>query len=145
MCEDALYRNYISNVFYDILENNQNDNEKNLSPIQSAFAKAKIPLPDKYKNITSESSWTRTDELFILIAMFSKFKLEVPYRIVYQVLTNFSDSKIVFSTENKKIFDALTKIPLFHYGDSERMNGFTFRFRNSLEALLFLNKKDPRG
>lgn len=145
MREDALYRNYISNVFDDILENNQNDNEKNLSPIQSAFAKAKIPLPDKYKNITSESSWTRTDELFILIAMFSKFKLEVPYRIVYQVLTNFSDSKIVFSTENKKIFDALTKIPLFHYGDSERMNGFTFRFRNSLEALLFLNKKDPRG
>lgn len=103
----------------------------NLSPMKRLLLEAGYgeSLPE-----TSTVSVETVEKVFLLIAMFSKFKLKVPYSLVMNQLD------VGFYAENgARIQDLFTNIPLLYYHEN------TFSFRNSFEAQIFLMNKDPEG
>jgi len=79
----------------------------------------------------------------LCIAMFSRFKLDTPYRLAFYILRKNSETETnMYSEKNRKLFDLLTKsITYIWYGENEQED-FVFRFRNSLEAELFIEKNE---
>lgn len=78
------------------------------------------------------------------IALFSRYKLDIPYSLVYPIVTSRSGDN-PFSEEGRELFDVLTtKIPWLVCGENDDEE-YVFRFRNSLEADIFLNRHGVDG
>lgn len=84
------------------------------------------------------------DKFFTCIALFSQFKLSVPSNFALKILLkenpkNFS----VFTDSGKELFRIITKdIPWIKYGQHGANEDFTFSFRNTREAEIFLDKNE---
>lgn len=80
----------------------------------------------------------------ICIALFSRFGLDTPYSLAIQMMyTGEKEKKAEFySYKNNELFNLVTdSIPWIHYG--ENISGdFIFRFRNNLEAEIFLKNNE---
>lgn len=78
------------------------------------------------------------------IAMFSRFKLDVPYSLAYSVLLDDAITE-QFSAANRELFDVVThEFPWLSYGENNE-GEFVFRFLNPLEADIFLSNHDISG
>lgn len=78
------------------------------------------------------------------IAFFSKYKIDIPYSIVYSVITSRSENN-PYSESSRELFSVLTTdIPWLTCGENEDEE-YVFRFRNSLEANIFLEKHNING
>ena len=150
--EDAI-KGYVEREFDAILNNYDRDEEKTeyqllLEKYLSEMSDEDISLHEDDGNEESTENYGHIDRLLILVAMFSKYNFGLPYDIICsfikQIHHSGQSSTVYFSTDDQQIFRALTKIPLFSYSTAGS-NGFTFRFRNSLEAQVFLNRKDTDG
>lgn len=74
------------------------------------------------------------------IAMFSRFRLDTPYALAFHMLDKGDPGKQRELYNVMKLFDLMTNdIPWIYYGEDMHGN-FIFRFRNSLEAEIFLAK-----
>lgn len=122
--------------------------EKKRSPIYQALLKAGIDpalmeraeddIPD------SEELDKKLDLFNMCVAMFSRFKLAVPYSLVYTLLLG-DNSEDQYSESSMHLYKIVTsEIPWIHYGEDEDGN-FSFRFRNPLEADIFLRNHDCTG
>ena len=148
--EDAI-KGYIEREFDAILNNYSRDEEK--TEYQLQLEKYLNEISDDASSLIEEDEestayYNSIDRLLILVAMFSKYNIGLPYDIIcYFIKQNHNSnqtSTVYFSTDDQRVFRALTKIPLFSYSATDS-SGFTFRFRNSLEAQVFLNRKDTDG
>lgn len=84
------------------------------------------------------------DKFFTCIALFSQFKLSVPSGFALKLLLKqYSDDFSVFTESGKELFRIITKdIPWIRYGQHGANEDFTFAFRNTREAEIFLDKND---
>ena len=81
------------------------------------------------------------DRFNTCIALFSQFKMSVPYHVAVKMLDLEKMDDVIYSTENrqKELFLVLTEsIPWIRYGRTGEKGDFAFRFRNPLEAALYL-------
>ena len=95
--------------------------------------------------VQQDEDMSKRLELFnICVAMFSRFKLSVPYGLAYTILLG-DDQQNRYTEEGRKFYKIVTTdIPWIYYGEDE--NGeFSFRFRNPLEAEIFLRNHDLMG
>jgi hypothetical protein len=80
----------------------------------------------------------------ICIALFSRFKLEVPYSLAYAILTG-TDGGEIYSSDSRQLFSLVSNdIPWLIYGENTE-GDYSFRFRNPLEADIFLHNHDITG
>ncbi len=124
------------------------ETKKQPTQMELALMKAGIDiskLAPAEQEASSELGEIDMEAFCLCIAMFSRFKLEVPYSIAFEILTGMSNVNTVYSMTHRKLFDIITKIPLVYYGESETGGDYAFRFRNAFEAQLFLERKDPSG
>lgn len=85
------------------------------------------------------------------IAMFSRFKLDTPFSLAVSCLYKDSEKykdylDMYYSNNSRKLFELLTtEIPFIHYCEAENGKN-VFRYRNTLEAELFLvrNNVEPK-
>lgn len=78
------------------------------------------------------------------IAFFSRYKIDIPYGFVYRIITEHDDVN-PYGEDGRELFDILTKrIPWLSCGENNA-NEFVFRFRNSLEASIFLERHGVNG
>ena len=96
---------------------------------------------DTSKDIEKVENSNVFDKILITVAMFSKYGMSLPYEILCSLIKGSNNQNTYFSTDNRKMFDALTHIPFFSYSNTEA-EGFSFRYRSALEAKVLLNRKD---
>ncbi|MCC8161947.1 MAG: hypothetical protein LIO86_01975 [Lachnospiraceae bacterium] len=106
-----------------------------------------ISVDAEKEGMLSESDRTieeKLDRFNTCVAMFSRFKLRIPYSLAYTFLTD-SETVLPYSENGQKLYNIVTtSLPWIHYGvDAE--GEFTFRFRNSLEADIYLENHDITG
>lgn len=127
------------------------ESERELGPVWQAFLKAGMTIA-QIKDIVGEEEppddqggWNeRLVRANTYIALFSRYKLDVPYSFVYAVITNKSDEN-PYGESGRELFDILTtKIPWLSCGENNDEE-FVFRFRNSLEAGIFLDRHGVEG
>ena len=83
------------------------------------------------------------DRFNTCIALFSQFKLSVPYNVAIKMLGVEEWDDVVYSTKSRKkdLFLVLTQsMPWIRYGRNGEEGDFVFRFRNPLEARLYLEE-----
>lgn len=96
------------------------------------------------EEIQDDALEEKLDNLNLCVALFSRFKLPVPYRLAYTLLVG-ADSSEQYSADTKELYDLVTTdIPWLYYGEDSNGN-FSFRFRNSLEADLYLQNHEYSG
>lgn len=123
------------------------------SPMRSAFIKAGLTETqlsellgeEESERLNTEAKWkdclVRANAY---IAFFSMYKIDIPYDIVYPILTGQSDDN-PYGESERELFDILTgDIPWLTYGENDD-EVFVFRFRNSLEASIFLDNNGIGG
>lgn len=137
----------------------QSRENKKLSPIYQALVSAGLDpsvfidssLRTDIFNLGQDSGGWDTQDLDkkldtfnMCVALFSRFKLSVPYGLAYTILVGGKDTD-QYSQSSLRLFRIVTsEIPWIHYGEDE--NGdFSFRFRNPLEADIFLRNHDITG
>lgn len=122
------------------------DAEQELSPIWQAFLEAGM-APEQLRAVARElehpeepDDWSeRLVRANAYIALFSKYKIDVPYSFVYEIITKKSGEN-PYSEAGRELFDILTtRIPWLACGENNDEE-FVFRFRNSLEATIFLDR-----
>lgn len=135
----------------------QASREKTCSSIYQAFLDAGIapsvfmpeggPNEDESNNNPSESNLEldkKLDSFNTCIALFSRFKLSVPYGLAYTVLVG-EKSVNPYSESSRRLYEIVTTdIPWIYYAEDAE-GDFSFRFRNSLEADIFLRNHDITG
>lgn len=119
--------------------------DESVSLFSDALKKAGIKINDEYEKLIKEDvedidDYYDLDKFNICIAMFSRFKLDIPYSMALSMLCKEKDG---FFGSNKtynnyELFRLLTsQINYIHY--LEQNDGrYVFRFRSTLEAELFL-------
>lgn len=86
----------------------------------------------------------KLDKLNLCVALFSRFKLSVPYSLAYTLLVG-EDTSEQYSGKTRELYQLVTcEIPWLHYGEDSNGN-FSFRFRNSLEADIYLSAHEYSG
>ena len=151
--------NYVNLKLSSVLGEIQEDHRETIrnSPMFRAFLNAgfdseqleTIIAETQQETGTHEDASVRTvekclDDFNACVALFSRFKLEVPYSLAYNILTdNNGDHKT--SASNQELFRTVTTdLPWLYYG--EGMDGdYVFRFRTSLEAEIYLKQNDISG
>ena len=123
------------------------EKDKQNNPFYLAFAAAGIEVPsdlEEYLTAEDEAFEKRLDTFNICVALFSRFRLSVPYGLAYTVLIG-SDKGNLYTEEGQKLYRIVTHdIPWIYYGEDS--NGdYAFRFRNPLEAEIFLRNHDANG
>lgn len=96
-------------------------------------------LLEKEENLSEVYDLNRFN---VCIAIFSRFKLDTPYSLALRMLCKDEDEfyKKNISYNNYELFKVLTnQIPYIHYCEAEE-GSFVFRYRNILEAELFLER-----
>jgi len=98
----------------------------------------------------------RLDRFNICIALFSRFKLEVPYDLAYDILFSDDPDKIEengkpknssegFSKDDQALFRSITReIPWIYFGET-RTGNYAFRFRSAQEASIYLRNHEVTG
>ncbi|MBD5468158.1 MAG: hypothetical protein HDR21_08435 [Lachnospiraceae bacterium] len=129
-----------------ILEDREREEDNSGNIMLNALLKAGIQL--KQEDISAleegeteeEQVYYDLDKFNICIAMFSRFKLDAPYTLGIHMLYSKEAHKQKSFYNNIDLFNLVTcDIPWIYYGEDVRGN-FVFRFRNSLEAEIFLEK-----
>lgn len=137
------------NYFKKVIE--RRDAEQELSPIWQAFLEAGM-TSEQLREIAQEleqpemsDDWSeRLVRANAYIALFSKYKIDVPYGFVYEIITKGSGEN-PYGETGRELFDILTtRIPWLACGETNEEE-FVFRFRNSLEASIFLAKHKIEG
>jgi hypothetical protein len=125
------------------------------SPMWQAFLKAGMTMEQlnaMARSDTVDESFGKDDgewsESLVransFIALFSRYKLDTPYSLVYPIVTKRGEDN-PFSEEGRELFDVLTtKIPWLICGENDDEE-YVFRFRNSLEADIFLSRHGIDG
>ncbi len=126
---------------------------KQSSPMYQALKDAGLDLdqyiddsPTEGDPLGDDDISKRLDQFNICVALFSRFQLSVPYSLVYSILVdNNGDDRNQYSESGLNLYRLVTtSLPWIHYG--EDVNGeFSFRFRNPLEADIFLHNHDITG
>ncbi len=119
--------------------------EKSDNAMTLALKNAGINLSEKEQNMISEGenfgqNCYDLQRFNLCIALFSRFKLETPYQLAIQMLYigEKGKEKDFYNYSNHEVFKLITySIPWIYYRESEK-GEFSFRFRNSLEADIFL-------
>lgn len=84
------------------------------------------------------------DRFNLCIALFSRFKLDTPASLAFRMLSDEGISP--FSSDSRELFRLLVnETTWLYYGEGEEEGDFIFRFRNSLEASIFLENSDLDG
>jgi len=129
----------------------KNKEDKKLSPMYQAFLAAGMNPGDFFdeeeETEAAEQDDTldkKLDDLNLCVALFSRFKLSVPYSLAYTLLVG-EDLTEQYSENTRNLYQLVTSdIPWLHYGEDSSGN-FSFQFRNSLEAEIFLNTHEYNG
>lgn len=129
----------------------QRRTEQESNAMWQAFLKAGVPremlleLNGNTETDEADEEWKdRLVRANAYIALFSKFKIDIPYSFVYAIITNKSDEN-PYSESGRELFDVLTtNIPWLSCGENDDEE-FVFRFRNSLEADIFLGRHGIEG
>ncbi len=120
-----------------------------------ALQEAGIELSDEDKEkLEQEDSLDEEfdlDRFAQIIAMFSRFKLDTPFSLAVRSLYKNSEKyedymDTYYGNNSRKLFELLTtEIPFIHYCEAENGKN-VFRYRNTLEAELFLyrNNIEPK-
>ena len=86
----------------------------------------------------------KLDNLTLCVALFSRFKLPVPYRLAYAILVG-AETNNRYNAETIELYNLVTTgIPWLYFGQDTEGN-FSFRFRNSLEADIHLQDRKYSG
>ena len=137
----------------ELMSNYKNKEERTLSPMVKALLEAGIDLSDDIsKEIENyelkecnENMKFDLDSFNSSIALFSRYKLNVPYKLAFSMLLRGSASGTDFIYKYPKFFDFVTtSIPWLFYG-LDTYDRFIFRFRNSKEAEIFIKRNDIDG
>lgn len=119
------------------------------NPMWQAMLKAGF-TPNQLTGLSDDSSdrnddWSkRLEHANTYIAFFSRYKLDIPYSLVYSLMTDRSGENPL-SEEGRDLFNVLTEnIPWLTCGENENEE-YVFRFRNSLEAKIFLERHSVDG
>lgn len=167
--EQSKVYQYVNNKLGHIVGeiNQQSWKQRVNSPVYQAFLKAGFS-PDQVsldggdgEPNNLEDLFKRLDRFNICVAMFSRFKLDVPYNLAYDVL--FSDDGAEedgqkdgggrgakgafkrFSEDDQALFSRVTReIPWIYYGETET-GSFAFRFRSVREAEIYLRSNEITG
>lgn len=111
----------------------------------AGFDLAEFGLTKKEAEVLSEEKEELydLDKFFTCIALFSQFKLTVPGRFAFKILLKEHDSDISsFSESGKELFRIIKDIPWLKYGQHGENEDFSFSFRNTREAEIFLDKNE---
>lgn len=147
--EESVFKEYIEEEFNAILNTPQKTEQKAQWQIELenwllAHPEENEEDQDSESEEDESAEYAKLDKLLITVAMFSKFNLSLSYDTLCLLIKNENVRNSYFSTDDRNMFDALTQIPFFSYTNTEA-EGFTFRYRSSLEAKVFLNRKDKDG
>lgn len=123
---------------------------KQLSPMYRALLEAGLD-PSMFASETEKEETKEDDELNeklecfnICVALFSRFKLSVPYNLAYTLLLGETQTD-QYAESSRNLYNIVTsEIPWIYYGEDEN-GSFSFRFRNPLEADIFLRNHDFTG
>lgn len=86
------------------------------------------------------------DRFNLCIALFSRFKLNTPAPLAFRMLSEEGDIISPFSSDSRELFQLLVnETTWLYYGEGDEEGDFVFRFRNSLEASIFLENSDLGG
>lgn len=122
--------------------------EKTMSPMYMALLNAGLDpasfISDEDKEPDSEEIEKKLDLFNMCVALFSRFKLSVPYSLAYTLLLGERRTDQYSETSRNLYKIVTTEIPWIHYGEDED-GEFSFRFRNPLEADIFLRNHDFTG
>jgi hypothetical protein len=132
------------------MTNNRVKEDKTLNPMVKAMIKAGIISEeeaisrfkeDEEKELEDNSNYD-LDSFNISIALFSRYKLKMPYRLAFSMLFAQSNGSSDDLYKNTQLLDFITtSIPWLYYG-TDAQDRFIFSFRSSREADIFLWRKD---
>ena len=147
--EERVFHEYIKDEFNAILNTPPKNEQKAQWQIELENWLLEHPeeseeQQDSKTEDNESAEYAKLDKLQITVAMFSKFNISLSYDTLCLLIKNEKEQNSYFSTDDRSMFDALTQIPFFSYSNTET-EGFTFRYRSSLEAKVFLNRKDKNG
>ena len=153
--EEAKVNQYVREQL-SLLEKGISKQTQSTGSVAQAFAAAGIDLSaygidvnalSLDTNATSDQEDYDLHRFNTCIALFSRFKIEVSYSLAMQMLKVKERCLTDFSVNyNQKLFDLMTtRIPWLRYGESKSGNDYSFSFRNTLEAELFLSRNKISG
>lgn len=129
--------------------------DRELSPVYQAFLAAGFDpsrfmdgaddqeAPDGDTQVKEELT-QKLDTFNLCVALFSRFKLSVPYSLAFTLLVG-EDTADQYSGSSRQLYRIVTtEIPWIYYGEDEA-GDFSFRFRNPLEADIYLRNHDFTG
>ena len=140
---------------YFTAKSNKEGEDRRSNPMWQAFLKAGMTEEQLMELFDEEDESSENEEerdewresiirANSFIAFFSKYKIDIPYSIVYSVITSRSGEN-PYGEIGRELFDVLTTdIPWLTCGENEDEE-FVFRFRNSLEANIFLERHGIGG
>ena len=131
-----------------LLGNIEIEEKRKTGSIAQAFIAAGIDVSDLNLEFDEEEKiYYDLHRFNCCIAMFSRFKIEVSLSLAMQMLkardVMFEDFSNCFDMELIKL--VTTQIPWLRYGDSADGCDYSFRFRNTKEAELFLKRNQVDG
>lgn len=145
--EQLLVRKYVTNQL-DKIGGMALEEENTIGNILAeALRNAGVDLSENEKDALDETDEEESkeynlDEFHICVALFSKFKLNAPYSLAAKMLYRKNDYH-TYSSESRRIFDLITTaFPYIQYVLEDETGNFVLRFRNALEAALFLEKNN---
>lgn len=141
--EQKLVNEYVVKQLADLSTEEQKEESGNA--MIEALRNAGIELEKNDREILEQDDLNEKYDLKrfnTCIAMFSRFKLDTPYSLAIRMISrdedDFYDSGRNYG--NRELFRLLTtQIPYIHYSESEE-GRFVFRYRNKLEAEMFLRR-----
>lgn len=151
--EQRIIGHYVKNQLK-VMTNSKEKEKKTLSPLIQAMLKAGIVLEEetideieceeKEQEFVENSKYD-FDSFNFTIALFSKYKLNVPYRLAFSMLyTNIDQTSDSFFKDTQLLELVTTSIPWIFYGP-DTQDRFIFRFRNSKEAEIVLINNNIDG
>lgn len=153
--EENLVKEYVLEQLK-LIDPTSTPQKKSPSAFAQAFASARMDLAAfgiDVEALEEERSQAQgradydLDRFNTCIALFSRFKIEVPYALAMQMLKPEDKYLDDFTVNYDPVLFELmtTRIPWIRYGPSKGGNDFAFSFRNSLEAELFLSRNEISG
>jgi len=142
--EQKLVNEYVMKQLVEISTEEQEE-EKSRNVMVEALLNAGIVLEESDREILEQDDLSEKYDLkrfSTCIAMFSRFKLDTPYSLAIRMISKNEDDFFESgrSYGNRELFRLLTtQIPYIHYSESEE-GRFVFRYRNKLEAEMFLQR-----
>ena len=141
--EQKLVNEYVVKQLADIGTDEQKEESGNV--MIEALRNAGIELEECDREILEQDDLSGKYDLKrfnTCIAMFSRFKLDTPYSLAIRMISKDEDDFFESGRNygNRELFKLLTtQIPYIHYYEAEE-GRFVFRYRNKIEAGMFLRR-----